>query len=228
LPKTLLADHVGVPTFLTLASYRYQTDGAYPGDAANQVNAFLAANGAEYEIENTPATLSGVGRDAISSSDILQTVGSGYVAMGADPDNTLGAGLQQSLRSSTLIWGGSSTSPTAASTTSGEDVDTTPARTFLSVQAFFADLDGHGKSRSVLGDLVGVQPTAPDNGSNGADNALPRLTSSWATPSCRSHECADLSVSTRTATLPSSVFVPTTGRSPTGSAPARRILGAGC
>ncbi len=82
LPKTLLAEHVRVPTFLSLASYQFQTDGSFTGDHTNQVNAFLAQNGAEYEIENTPSTLSGVGQDAISSSNILQTVGTGYVAMG--------------------------------------------------------------------------------------------------------------------------------------------------
>ena len=48
LPKTLLADHVGVPTFLNLASYQYQTDGAFPADGANQVTAFLAGSGADY------------------------------------------------------------------------------------------------------------------------------------------------------------------------------------
>ncbi len=47
---------------------------------------------AEYEIENTPSTLSGVGQDAISSSDILQTVGTGYVAMGAVPRQQPGRG----------------------------------------------------------------------------------------------------------------------------------------
>src|SRR5207237_9368057 len=93
-PKTLLADHVGVPTLLSLASYRYQTDGSFPGDGPNQVTTFLAENGTEYEIENTPSTLSGVGRDAISSSNVLQTVGNGYVAVGSYPDNSLGSGLE--------------------------------------------------------------------------------------------------------------------------------------
>jgi len=175
LPKTLLADHVGVPTFLTLASYRYQTDGAYPGDAVNQVNAFLAANGAEYEIENTPSTLSGVGQDAIASSNILQTVGSGYVSMGAYPDNTLGAGLQLiaqiinadlGARILYVTYGGFDNH-------SGEDVDHDPLLTDVSdsVQAFFDDLDGHGKSHDVL--LMTWSEfgrRAEDNGSNGTDH----------------------------------------------------------
>jgi uncharacterized protein (DUF1501 family) len=175
LPRTLLAEHVGVPTFLSLASYQFQTDGAYPGDGANQVNAFLAQSGAEYEIENTPATLSGVGQDAISSSDILQTVGTGYVSMGAYPDSSLGAGLQLiaqiinadlGARILYITYGGFDNH-------SGEDVDHDPLLIDVSdsVKAFFDDLDGHGKSHDVL--LMTWSEfgrRAEDNGSNGTDH----------------------------------------------------------
>ncbi len=175
LPRTLLADHVGVPTFLTLASYRYLTDGAHPGDSANQVAAFLAASGAEYEIANAADTLSGVGRDAIASSDILQTVGSGYVAMGAYPDNSLGAGLQLiaqvihadlGARILYVTYGGFDNH-------AGEDVDHDPLLTDVSssIKAFFDDLDGHGKSHDVL--LMTWSEfgrRAEDNGSNGTDH----------------------------------------------------------
>ena len=51
LPKTLLSDSVGVPTFLTLASYQYQTDGAHQGDSGNQTAAFLSQSAGEYEID---------------------------------------------------------------------------------------------------------------------------------------------------------------------------------
>ncbi|MEX0879457.1 MAG: DUF1501 domain-containing protein [Thermoanaerobaculia bacterium] len=175
LPKTLLADHVGVPTFVSLASYQYQTDGAYPGDGGNQVNAFAVSNGAEYEIETLPATLSGVGQAAIASSDILQTVGSGYVAMGAYPVNSLGAGLQLiaqiinadlGARILYVTYGGFDNH-------SGEDVDHAPLLTDVSesIQAFFDDLDGHGKSHDVL--LMTWSEfgrRAQDNGSNGTDH----------------------------------------------------------
>jgi uncharacterized protein (DUF1501 family) len=175
LPRTLLADHVGVPTFLTLASYRYLTDGAHPGDSANQVAAFLAASGTEYEIANAADTLSGVGRDAIASSDILQTVGSGYVAMGAYPDNSLGAGLQLiaqvihadlGARILYVTYGGFDNH-------AGEDVDHDPLLTDVSssIKAFFDDLDGHGKSHDVL--LMTWSEfgrRAEDNGSNGTDH----------------------------------------------------------
>jgi uncharacterized protein (DUF1501 family) len=175
LPRTLLADHVGVPTFLNLASYRYPTDGAHPGDAGNQVAAFLAASGAEYEIANAADALSGVGRDAIASSDTLQTVGNGYVAMGAYPDNALGAGLELiaqvihadvGARILYVTYGGFDNH-------AGQDVDHAPLLTDVSsaIQAFFDDLDGHGKSHDVL--LMTWSEfgrRAQDNGSNGTDH----------------------------------------------------------
>jgi uncharacterized protein (DUF1501 family) len=175
LPRTLLADHVGVPTFLTLASYQYQTDGAYPGDGNNQRTAFLAQSAAEYEIDNTPSALSGVANDAIASSDILQTVGAGYVSMGAYPNNSLGAGLEliaQIINANVgarilyLTYGGFDNH-------SGEDQDHDPLLTDVSdsIKAFFDDLDGHGKSGDVL--LMTWSEfgrRAQDNGSNGTDH----------------------------------------------------------
>jgi len=175
LPRTLLADHVGVPTFLSLASYQFQTDGSFPGDRTNQVNAFLAQNGTEYEIENTPSTISGVGQDAISSSDVLQTVGNGYVSMGAYPDNSLGSGLQLiaqiinadvGARILYITYGGFDNH-------SGEDADHDPLLTDVSnsIKAFFDDLDGHGKAHDVL--LMTWSEfgrRAQDNGSNGTDH----------------------------------------------------------
>ena len=175
LPRTLLADHVGVPTFLTLASYRYQTDGAHPADASNQTAAFLAQSAGEYEIDNTPAALSQVGRDAMASSDILQTVGSGYVAMGAYPDNSLGAGLELiaqiihagvGARILYVTYGGFDNH-------AGEDADHDPLLTDVSdsIKAFFDDLDGHGNASDVL--LMTWSEfgrRAQDNGSNGTDH----------------------------------------------------------
>lgn len=175
LPRTLLADHVGVPTFVSLASYQYQTDGAFPSDGGNQVTAFLAENGAEYEIENTPSLVGGVGQDAISSSNILQTVGNGYVAMGAYPANSLGAGLQLiaeiihadlGARILYVTYGGFDNH-------SGEDANHDPLLTDVSdsIKAFFDDLDGHGKSHDVL--LMTWSEfgrRAQDNASNGTDH----------------------------------------------------------
>jgi uncharacterized protein (DUF1501 family) len=175
LPKTLLADHVGVPTFVSLASYQYQTDGAFPADGTNQITAFLAQNGSEYEIENTPSTLSGVGQDAISSSNILQTVGTGYVSMGNYPDNSLATGLQLiaqiinadlGARILYVTYGGFDNH-------SGEDVSHDPllADVSDSIKAFFDDLDGHSKSHDViLMTWSEFGRRAQDNGSNGTDH----------------------------------------------------------
>src|SRR5437773_7329888 len=93
LPRTLLADSVSVPSFVSLATYTYGTDGSYPGDRNNQVNTFLLESSEEYEIENTVSEITALGTAAITSSNILQSVSSGYVAAGQYPSGSLGAGL---------------------------------------------------------------------------------------------------------------------------------------
>jgi uncharacterized protein (DUF1501 family) len=175
LPRTLLADNVGVPSFVNLASYQYATDGSFPGDRSNQVRTFLAQNGAEYEIANSLDELSQVGEDAIASSNVLQTVGTGYVAGATYPAGTLGAGLlliaqiinaNVGARILYITFGGFDNHAT-------ENVDHDPLLTTVSagIQAFFADLDAHGKSHDVLfmtWSEFGRRPQ--DNGSNGTDH----------------------------------------------------------
>ena len=175
LPRTLLADNVGVPSFVNLASYQYATDGSYPGDRNNQIRTFLTQNGAEYEIANSLDALSQVGEDAINSSNVLQTVGAGYVAGGAYPAGTLGAGLlliaqiinaNVGARILYITFGGFDNHAT-------ENVDHDPLLTTVSVgiKALFDDLDAHGKSHDVLlmtWSEFGRRPQ--DNGSNGTDH----------------------------------------------------------
>jgi uncharacterized protein (DUF1501 family) len=175
LPRTLLAESVGVPSFVNLVSYQYATDGAYPGDRNNQIRTFLTENGAEYEIANSLDTLSRVGEDAINSSDVLQTVGAGYVAGGTYPAGTLGAGLlliaqiinaDVGARILYITFGGFDNHAT-------ENVDHDPLLTTVSagIQALFDDLDAHGKSHDVLlmtWSEFGRRPQ--DNGSNGTDH----------------------------------------------------------
>lgn len=175
LPRTLLADNVGVPSFVNLASYQYQTDGAYPGDRNNQIRTFLTQNGTEYEIANSADTLSQVGEDAISSSNILQTVGAGYVAGGTYPAGTLGAGLlliaqiinaNVGARILYITFGGFDNHAT-------QNVDHDPLLTTVSngIKALFDDLDAHGRSHDVL--LMTWSEfgrRAQDNGSNGTDH----------------------------------------------------------
>jgi uncharacterized protein (DUF1501 family) len=175
LPRTLLADNVGVPSFVNLASYQYQTDGAYPGDRDNQIRTFLTQNGTEYEVANAADNLSQVGEDAISSSNILQTVGAGYVSGGAYPTGTLGAGLlliaqiinaNVGARILYITFGGFDNHAT-------QNVDHDPLLTTVSqgIKALFDDLDAHGKSHDVLlmtWSEFGRRPQ--DNGSNGTDH----------------------------------------------------------
>ena len=175
LPRTLLSDNVGVPSFVNLASYQYATDGSYPGDRSNQIRTFLTQNGGEYEIMNTPDTLSQVGEDAIHSSDMLQTVGAGYVAGGSYPAGTLGAGLlliaqiinaNLGARILYITFGGFDNHAT-------ENSDHDPLLTNVSagIKAFFDDLDAHGKAHDVL--LMTWSEfgrRVQDNGSNGTDH----------------------------------------------------------
>ncbi len=175
LPRTLLADNVGVPSFVNLASYQYATDGSYPGDRNNQIRTFLTENGAEYEIANSLDTLSQIGEDAINSSNVLQTVGAGYVAGGTYPAGTLGAGLlliaqiinaNVGARILYITFGGFDNHAT-------ENVDHDPLLTTVTggIKALFDDLDAHGKSHDVLlmtWSEFGRRPQ--DNGSNGTDH----------------------------------------------------------
>jgi uncharacterized protein (DUF1501 family) len=175
LPRTLLADDVGVPSFVNLASYQYATDGQYPGDRNNQIRTFLTENGGEYEIANTVDTLSQVGEDAISSSNVLQTVGTGYVAGGTYPAGTLGAGLlliaqiinaNVGARILYITYGGFDNHAT-------QSTDQPPLLTTVSngIKALFDDLDAHGKSHDVL--LMTWSEfgrRCQDNGSNGTDH----------------------------------------------------------
>jgi uncharacterized protein (DUF1501 family) len=154
LPRTLLADSVSVPSFVNIATYSYSTDGAYPGDRNNQLGAFLAQGADQYEIENTVSEVTGLGNAAISSSNILQTVSSGYVPAGAYPAGSLGAGL---LLIAQII--NANVGARILYVTSGgfdnhanEDQDHDAlVKTFSdAIKAFFDDLDGHGKSHDVV------------------------------------------------------------------------------
>lgn len=175
LPRTLLADSVSVPSFVNIASYTYSTDGSYPGDRDNQLNTFLLQSSDQYEIENTVSEVTGLGGAAISSSNILQTVSSGYVTMGQYPAGTLGAGLlliAQIINASVgarilyVTYGGFDNH-------ANEDADHDDLVRTVSdgVKAFFDDLDGHGRSHDVLLMMWSeFGRRAQDNASKGTDH----------------------------------------------------------
>jgi uncharacterized protein (DUF1501 family) len=175
LPRTLLADHVSVPSFVSLATYQYQTDGTYPGDRNNQIATFVKESSTEYEIVNTVDTIGQVGESAISSSSILQTVGAGYVAMGSYPAGSLGAGLlliaqiinaNVGARILYITYSGFDNHAT-------QNLDHDPLLTTVSdgIKAFFDDLDGHGKAHDVLFMTWSeFGRRVQDNGSNGTDH----------------------------------------------------------
>lgn len=175
LPKTLLSDSVLVPTFTDLASYSYATDGQYPGDAQNQLDAFLAENGSRYEIESTPRVLSRVGSDAIASSNSLESVAGGSPPAAPYPDGTLGAAMQLVAQ----IIAGKLGSRILYVTFGGfdnhanedRDHDGLLASVSDSISAFFADLDARGLAGDVL--LMTWSEFGrriADNASNGTDH----------------------------------------------------------
>jgi uncharacterized protein (DUF1501 family) len=154
LPRTLLADNVSVPSFVSLATYSYATDGAYGGDRNNQLNAFLLQGADQYEIENTVSEVTGLGNAAISSSNILQTVGSGYVSGGDYPAGSLGTGLlliaqiinaNVGARILYITYGGFDNHANE-----DNDHDTLVKTVADGIKALFDDLDAHGKSHDVL------------------------------------------------------------------------------
>jgi uncharacterized protein (DUF1501 family) len=175
LPRTLLADNVSVPSFVSIASYQYATDGAYPGDKNNKINTFLSENADRYEIENTVQGVSKLASLAISSSSMLQSVGTGYVAGGQYPSGSLGAGLEliaQIINADVgaqilyVTYGGFDNH-------ANEDKDHDPLVQTVSdgIKAFFDDLDAHSKSHDVvLMTWSEFGRRVNDNASNGTDH----------------------------------------------------------
>ena len=146
---SVLADSVSVPSFVNIATYSYSTDGAYPGDRNNQLGAFLAQGADQYEIENTVSEVTGLGNAAISSSNILQTVGSGYVSGGQYPAGSLGAGLlliaqiinaNVGARILYVTYGGFDNHANE-----DQDHDALVKTVSDAIKAFFDDLDGQGE-----------------------------------------------------------------------------------
>jgi uncharacterized protein (DUF1501 family) len=158
LPRTLLADKVSVPSFVSIASYSYSTDGAYPGDKSNQINTFVAEAADRYEIENTVEQISALSGVGISSSTTLQTVGSGYVAGGQYPSGSLGSGMQLIAQIINAGVGAQILYITFGGFDNHADEDNAGANGHNgllqtisdSIKALFDDLDAHNKSHNVL------------------------------------------------------------------------------
>ena len=154
LPRTLLADKVVFPSFTNLASYAYATDGSYPQDANNQLNAFVSENAIEHEIPTRNELIEEISRDAASSAATLKQVASTYVAKATYPGNSLTNALRLCAE---LIVGDIGTRILYV-TYGGFDNHSTQkaAHDNLlkavsdSIKAFFDDLDAQGKSSSVL------------------------------------------------------------------------------
>jgi uncharacterized protein (DUF1501 family) len=175
LPRTLLADNVQVPSFLTLATYSYQTDGAAAGDRTNQINTFVRESGDDYEIPTPADTVGQMSQDAITSSTVLQTVGTGYVAAGAYPSGSLGSALLLIAQIINANVGARILYATLGGfdNHAAEDKDHDGLLKTVSdgIRALFDDLDAHGKSHDVLFMTWSeFGRRVQDNASNGTDH----------------------------------------------------------
>ena len=154
LPLTLLADKVVFPSFTSLSSYAFATDGANASDAANQVNGFVAQNSIEHEIATRNDRIEGISRDAASSAATLKQVTSGYVAKATYPNNSLANALKLCAE---IIVGNLGTQILYVTyggfdNHSGQKAahDNLLKAVSDAIKAFFDDLDGQGKSSGVL------------------------------------------------------------------------------
>src|SRR5215468_2393927 len=158
LPRTLLASKVSVPSFVSIATYSYPTDGAYPGDKNNQINTFVAEGADQYEIENTVEQVSVLSGLAISSSATLQAVGNGYVSGGQYPSGSLGTGMQLIAQIINANAGAQILYITFGGFDNHADENNAGANghnglllnVSESIKALFDDLDAHSKSHNVL------------------------------------------------------------------------------
>jgi uncharacterized protein (DUF1501 family) len=154
LPRTLLADNVVIPSFSSLNAYSYTTDGTYPGDSTNQLNAFVAENSTEYEVRNRIERIGATARDAASSSAILRNTASTYVPRATYPANGLGNALKLVAQIITgnigtrilyVTYGGFDNHSNQKT-----DHDNLLRNLSDSIKAFFDDLDAQNRSSNVL------------------------------------------------------------------------------
>jgi uncharacterized protein (DUF1501 family) len=175
LPRTLLADNVVIPSFSSLNAYSYTTDGTYPGDSTNQLNAFVAENSTEYEVRNRIERIGATARDAASSSAILRNTASTYVPRATYPGNGLGNALKLVAQIITgnigtrilyVTYGGFDNHSNQKT-----DHDNLLRNLSDSIKAFFDDLDAQNRSSNVLlmtWSEFGRRPG--ENGSLGTDH----------------------------------------------------------
>jgi uncharacterized protein (DUF1501 family) len=175
LPRTLLADNVVIPSFSSLNAYSYTTDGTYPGDSTNQLNAFVAENSTEYEVRNRIERIGATARDAASSSAILRNTASTYVPRATYPANGLGNALKLVAQIITgnigtrilyVTYGGFDNHSNQKT-----DHDNLLRNLSDSIKAFFDDLDAQNRSSNVLlmtWSEFGRRPG--ENGSLGTDH----------------------------------------------------------
>jgi uncharacterized protein (DUF1501 family) len=154
LPRTLLADKVVFPSFTSLASYAYATDGSNRSDSQNQLDAFVGQSSVPHEVVTRNDAIEEITRDAASSSATLQRVASSYVPKVTYPSSSLAGALKLCAQ---VIVGDLGTQILYVTyggfdnhSAQKAEHDTLLTNVSDAVKAFFDDLDAQGRSSGVL------------------------------------------------------------------------------
>jgi len=80
LPKAMYASKVVIPSIQSFASYTFQTDGRFPGDRNNQINAFHGTNTRDLPVNSFIKAIADAGVDAVDGAAQLQTAVAAYTS----------------------------------------------------------------------------------------------------------------------------------------------------
>jgi uncharacterized protein (DUF1501 family) len=95
LPKTFFASKVVVPNILNLSLYNFLTDPGYPGDAANQLNAFNTAASRRFDADTYLGAINQAAFESVEGAQRVQRSVSSYRSTVVyPPNNPLAVGLQ--------------------------------------------------------------------------------------------------------------------------------------
>ncbi len=94
-PKTFYAAHFVTPNILNLDLYKFITDGAYPGDYNNQLNAFNQAATRSFAADSLIGAINKTAFESVSGAQHVQQAAGSYRSSVTYPtDNPLAVGLK--------------------------------------------------------------------------------------------------------------------------------------
>ncbi len=165
LPKTLSSKKVVVPNILNFDLYNFLTDGAYPGDYTNQLNAFNSLYTRSFNDSTFADAITGTGFDAVQGAGQVQAAVGSYNSTIAYPDNPLAYTLRMAaqiittLPSANLLYvemGGFDNHADQIAHTDGTPDKTSGDHALLlnwfseAVKAFYDDIAEHGLADNLV------------------------------------------------------------------------------